>query len=294
METLRSIQNQTYADFQCLITDDRSTDNTKEIVERFCKTDERFKYRLKPKSYPSGLSATRNFGLDLAQELNADFIQLFDDDDIMHPLKLELQLMPLLQKDELDMTLCAYRKFKDKEIIQFDLDKANDNSCNVRTNDLLKSFYLNKLSLNSCGPIWRFKTIRKYRFHEDLFYDEERNFYLRILVHEKIQYKPVDEILFWYRKHPLGITSNLYGDKGNQIKKESLRLSHLHFFREVLSLRNPPFYLLKSFSKKAMRNNDVEQIQLLKEHLLKTLWAYDLRKWILLLLISGYRIIIYK
>ena len=43
-EQLRSVQNQTYKNFECIIIDDHSTDDTVNIVlEQFCKRDNRFK-----------------------------------------------------------------------------------------------------------------------------------------------------------------------------------------------------------------------------------------------------------
>lgn len=114
-ETLRSIQDQTYAHFECLITDDRSTDNTPETVRTFCEDDKRFLYFKKPDNYLQGLSATRNFGLDLAEKRQAMYIQFFDDDDIMHPQKLELQITPFFKDNTLDLTICQYRKFWKKK-----------------------------------------------------------------------------------------------------------------------------------------------------------------------------------
>ena len=43
-ETLVSIQNQTYTNFVCLITDDNSTDDTENVSKSFIKKDERFEY----------------------------------------------------------------------------------------------------------------------------------------------------------------------------------------------------------------------------------------------------------
>ena len=123
LETLESIKNQTYTNFECLITDDNSTDDTEVIVKAFRETDSRFYYFKKPKKYLQGLSATRNFGLDLAEERNAEYIQFFDDDDIMHPRKLELQIGPLIENSNLDFTICQYKKFRFVSEVNFDIKK---------------------------------------------------------------------------------------------------------------------------------------------------------------------------
>lgn len=222
LETLRSIQNQTYKNWECIIVDDYSIDNTKDVIEEFIKNDNRFIYFLKTKQYGMGLSGSRNQGLDVAQSRKAQFIQFFDDDDIMHPKKLELQMDAFMKNNKLDMSLCLYRKFHSLETIDFDLRTSNDNSCNIKSKNLFEDFLFNKINLNSLGPIWKLSSIKNYRFDESLCYGEEKDFYLRVFLKEKIIYEPINHVLFWYRKHSKAITSNLYDNQGIKAKSESL------------------------------------------------------------------------
>ena len=46
LETLESIKNQTYSNFECIIVDDYSTDDTVKVIGEFCKSDDRFKLLL--------------------------------------------------------------------------------------------------------------------------------------------------------------------------------------------------------------------------------------------------------
>jgi len=264
LETLESIKNQTYNNFECLITDDNSTDDTEIVVNYFIKTDSRFYYFKKPKKYPQGLSATRNFGLDLAQDRNAEFIQFFDDDDIMHPRKLELQIQPFYENPDLDLTICMYRKFWDIGQIQFNLKKAFDPSYSIKTNNLLRSFYLNQIHLNSLGPVWKFEVLKKYRFDNTLFYAEEREFYLRIFLEESLNYRLIEQILCWYRKHDQAITSNLYSDPS--IKGESEKLFQKKFLELVLIQKRPPFFILKSYTKIAVKRNNALFLNILTQY----------------------------
>lgn len=218
-ETLYSIQNQTYKNWECIIVDDYSIDNTKEVIEEFIKQDNRFIYFLKTKQYSKGLSGSRNQGLDIAQSRKVQFVQFFDDDDIMHPKKLELQMDAFMKNNKLDMSLCLYRKFHSLETIDFNLKTSNDNSCNIKSKNLFEDFLFNKINLNSLGPIWKLSSIKNYRFDESLCYAEEKDFYLRVFLKEKIIYEPINYVLFWYRKHSKAITSNLYDNQ--EIKAES-------------------------------------------------------------------------
>lgn len=86
-ETIRSIQAQTYQNFEILVQDDCSTDNTREVVARLAKDDPRIKYACNAKN--SGAAITRNNALCRAQ---GSWIAFLDSDDLWLPEKLEHQL----------------------------------------------------------------------------------------------------------------------------------------------------------------------------------------------------------
>jgi glycosyltransferase involved in cell wall biosynthesis len=85
-ESIGSIISQSYANWECIIVDDGSTDNSKEVAEQFCKKDNRVKYFLQVNSGPT---VARNYGLKLAK---GEFIQFLDADDILESRKLEKQI----------------------------------------------------------------------------------------------------------------------------------------------------------------------------------------------------------
>ena len=86
-ETIRSIQAQTYTDWELLFQDDCSTDNTKELVAKFAESDSRIKYECNPQN--SGAAITRNNALRRAE---GKWIAFLDSDDLWEPEKLEKQL----------------------------------------------------------------------------------------------------------------------------------------------------------------------------------------------------------
>lgn len=86
-ETIRSIQAQTYTNWELLIQDDCSTDNTREVVERFAQGDNRIKYECNDRN--SGAAITRNNALKRAQ---GRWIAFLDSDDLWLPEKLQHQL----------------------------------------------------------------------------------------------------------------------------------------------------------------------------------------------------------
>lgn len=86
--TLDSILTQTFKDFECIIVDDGSTDNTIETVKSY--SDRRIK--LIEQENSGGPAKPRNVGISCA---SGDYIFMFDSDDLMAPNKLEISINAL-------------------------------------------------------------------------------------------------------------------------------------------------------------------------------------------------------
>lgn len=86
-ETIKSIQAQTYTEWELLFQDDCSTDDTKERVLRLAAEDARIKYECNPQN--SGAAITRNNALKRAR---GKWIAFLDSDDLWLPEKLEKQV----------------------------------------------------------------------------------------------------------------------------------------------------------------------------------------------------------
>lgn len=82
---IHSVLNQSFTDFELIVVDDASNDNTANIIHQF--KDDRIHYVKHPKN--KGASAARNTGIRLAK---GEYIALLDSDDEWHPEKLVLQL----------------------------------------------------------------------------------------------------------------------------------------------------------------------------------------------------------
>lgn len=84
--TLQSVLDQTFRDFEAIVVDDGSTDNTRKIVESFAKNDGRIRYIYQQNRGPGG---ARNTGVQASQ---AELVALLDGDDAWLPDKLEHQV----------------------------------------------------------------------------------------------------------------------------------------------------------------------------------------------------------
>lgn len=211
VETLHSIQQQTFQDWECFIIDDGGTDNTQEVIAPILEQDSRFQFLKRPDSYQKGLPGCRNFGLDKAQ---GDFIIFFDDDDIIHPDNLKTSLSVLLEEQ---VAFCHYQKKsfeQDKPEFKFEkckiLQKINaDNLYDVVTQ---------QIGLASCTVLWDKKCFETIRFKEELLYAEEWECYIRI-ISSGFEGVIISNTLYFNRKHPNSNTAEFYSN--NPIRKKS-------------------------------------------------------------------------
>ena len=93
VEAINSILAQTYRNWELLVLDDGSKDNTLRIIEEFSQKDSRIKAL--PNGKNMGVSATRNRGIELA---SGDWIAFLDSDDMWEPFKLEKQFQVVEKK----------------------------------------------------------------------------------------------------------------------------------------------------------------------------------------------------
>ena len=91
-DTLESLRRQRHQEWECIIVDDGSTDNTAAVVKGSIDGDDRFRYFYQPNA---GLSAARNSGLERAR---GTYIQFLDADDVLLPEKLAEQLALMARK----------------------------------------------------------------------------------------------------------------------------------------------------------------------------------------------------
>jgi teichuronic acid biosynthesis glycosyltransferase TuaG len=101
-DTIKSVQNQTYTNWEMIIVDDCSTDKTVEIIQNFMDDDNRV--HLIKLNKNSGTGIARNTAL---QEANGRYIAFLDSDDLWKPEKLSKQI-DFMETNYLIFTFSAY------------------------------------------------------------------------------------------------------------------------------------------------------------------------------------------
>lgn len=119
---IESILNQTFKDFELILVDDGSTDNSGKICDIYEKKDSRIKVIHKNNG---GLSSARNTGLDIACGKYVGFV---DSDDSIHPKMYEV-LYNLIEKYKSDISCCNYK---------YTYDISNQNHEELNLNEVIE------------------------------------------------------------------------------------------------------------------------------------------------------------
>ncbi|MBT8376653.1 MAG: glycosyltransferase family 2 protein [Bacteroidia bacterium] len=232
--SLQSLLEQIYTNWECIIVNDGSPDNTEEIAKQWCKKDKRFSYISKQNG---GLSSARNAGIAKSK---GDFILPLDADDLLHPKYLQLTV-PLLQKsDNIAIVSCFSQFFDgDKDNVIHQLKPVGTTVHAILfENELIATSLYRKASWVEVGG---YDETMKNGF-------EDWEFWLSILKSGK-EYRVVDEFLFYYRKAKASMLVDTL-ENHRETNMEYIMLKHkdlyiAHYDNTIKYL----FYLLNSKKK---------------------------------------------
>lgn len=147
VQTLQSILQQTYKDWECLVVDDGSSDNTAQAVEEFIKIDPRFSFYKRPESMLKGANSCRNFGFSKAE---GKFIKFLDSDDLLESDCFRKQVEILESNPDVKVCFSYGRYFNDstKELEEFWSRKKE-------YPDYLLGHITNQIRWAVSDPLWR-------------------------------------------------------------------------------------------------------------------------------------------
>ena len=263
-QCLNSIKNQTYKNFEVIIVNDGSKDNTEVICKRFSEDDSRFRYFTKSNG---GVSSARNFGLDNA---NGHYITFIDGDDWVEHNHLEILIKSITENNS-DIAICSYKEFDNNidtyyTIVYTKQEKNLLNFEKMNRDDFLiifpKLMSINVCFNNAVAKLFRKELVNNLRFDTSIKYGEDLDFYFSLYLNvESISY--VDELTYVYRIHGDSTTSNF-----NQEYAEQELSIFKKMFKKIQEIGLPTIHYFNKFQKllKA-RVNYIKNKVLLNEHL---------------------------
>ena len=214
-QCLDSIKKQSYQNFEVIIVNDGSQDNTESICKKIAQSDARFKYFSKENG---GVSSARNFGLDNA---NGHYITFIDGDDWVDPNHLEILIKSITENNS-DIAICSYKEFrnnifyiryytnKEKHLLNFNIMTKEDFLINFP-----KLLSTNVCFNNAVSKLFRRDLVKDLRFDNKLKYGEDLDFYFRLyLTTKNISF--VNEDTYVYRIHGDSTTSGFTQEHAEQ------------------------------------------------------------------------------
>jgi glycosyltransferase involved in cell wall biosynthesis len=197
-QAIQSVFNQTYSDWELLIIDDGSIDETKHIVDKYL-SDCRVKY---VKKENGGVSSARNVGLSI---MKGGYFCFLDADDVFPPESIKSRVIKFRESSKL--------QFVDGEVLSF-----KENPTNVITNwrpKLKGNPFKDLVRLGGrsfMGISWMIKRDenRTYSFSTNTTHCEDLDFYINLARTGGV-YDFVDTTILYYRRQPNSAMSNIDG-----------------------------------------------------------------------------------
>jgi len=158
LETLKSVQNQSFTDWEVIVVDDNSEDDSIEIVDKILYEDDRFSLFIN-KSGVKGGSVCRNIGLKKAA---GKFVVFLDSDDLLSSDCLKKRVLIMESNKALDFAVFPMQNF---------YNNIGDSSFiwNNFEGDHLKRFLKHELPWQTMMPIWNKTSLERLNGFNELF-----------------------------------------------------------------------------------------------------------------------------
>lgn len=224
-EAIKSILNQTFSSFTFLIINDKSTDGTQKIIDRFVEIDKRISCI--KNSINLGPAKSRNLAIDM---VTTKFIAFMDADDKAIPTRLEKQMNFLESHPEIGVCGSWSTFFGEK-------DKMLKHNIN---HDDIKVGFLSHCAILNPTVLLRTKSLGVLRFNESMIVAEDYSFYSQLIA--KTKFYNIPESLLFYRWHPNNISKTKVENlKLFQFQIRAKQLENLGISAEDPSIENYVF-----------------------------------------------------
>lgn len=224
--SIKSVLNQTFKDFEFIIVNDGSSDTTGEIIEKYRLADDRIIHIQNKKNI--GFQKSLNKGIIAAK---GKFIARQDADDASHPKRFEIQLEILNRKVNIDLLATRSMHSLDNTLFEFyDIGTYSQESIVLSKPKLARGCDIVHGSVMIKTAI-----LKKYLYNENILFGEDYDLWLRL---EKAQYnlRIVELKLYKYK-------SRLNHPRAFEFYLASLRLKNRKVIYNLLKIK----YLITIF-----------------------------------------------
>jgi len=201
--TLDSVISQTFADWECIVVDDGSTDNTKEVIQTYCQRDQRFKYIYQDNAERS---AARNNGI---QHAKGEWICFLDSDDLYEPQHLS--------------DLATYiQEHPTPQFLFYGSSTLHNGSLSKNTQepyDASPDYFIRNSVIPARVCIHR-TLLEKFKFDPDIVIVEDTVLWTYLHVNFPTQQLPITSAIYrWHDDNSVNIANNCFLPRWKGLKK---------------------------------------------------------------------------
>jgi len=230
-DTLQSVINQSYSNWECIVVDDGSTDSTEQVVNKFINKDARFSYYKRPLDRQKGASACRNFGFEKS---SGTIINWLDSDDLLVSNHFEIHI-ETHNSSGIDCVVSRAKTF------ELDPEVVSGFWSNVRPNkEPWKDMICGVISWATPTVTWKRNALNSKPFCETLQSSQEWFFHTSMLLNNA-SFKIADVDTIRVRRHDERIGKSENPEKFRSrfssrfmiyksLKKEKKLNKHLEFY----------------------------------------------------------------
>lgn len=219
-ESIESVLNQSYDNFTYLIIDDKSTDDTGNILEHYSKKDSRIKLIYNEKN--EGISNSRRKALEI---IDTEYIVMHDSDDISHPERLKY-LVNFMEKNVQIGACGSFARF---------FGRLNFTWTYPTYNDLIKAHLFFSPGLLCPTGIMRRSVLVSNGINYPKDYRSDEDFHLYTQLKWVTQFATIPKTLYYYRRHTNNITNTnyhkIFNDKVTKIILGELDINSDHIMQ---------------------------------------------------------------
>lgn len=197
-EVIQSVLNQSYQNWELLVIDDGSTDNTAELVNEYSEQDSRVHLISKENG---GVSVARNLGAQLAK---GELIAFLDSDDLWLEDKISAHVSYMTSHPQVGVS------FGRVELIETDGKTTNKLTDNIVDTLQPQDLFYSNPTVTTSNLVIRKSVFQMLNgFDESMQYNEDIDLLFRLAIQDSWEIKSIDQVLVQYRLHSSGLSSTL-------------------------------------------------------------------------------------
>jgi glycosyltransferase involved in cell wall biosynthesis len=237
-ETLQSVINQSFSNWECILINDGSVDDSVAIINEYLTQDNRFHFI---NSENKGVSNARNLAL---QQVKGDYILFLDGDDLIHPEKIAQAISNFQKNSDLSIVFNTTSYFQDT--IENKLYDIKIDAELLNFNDLLL-YWGEKIIIPIHSAIIKRSLLDGIEFNTNLTAQEDWLVWLR-LFQKNPKVLVLDAVLSFYRKHNTSRTQTV------SLKEDHFKA--LELFEKYIGTENHKKLLIHQIERYYLKSYD--------------------------------------